>query len=141
MQDWVSEIPGALGLNGGEPCLCASQCPQCRKVAFPPMKICPACLDPDHPPQNIYLEDTGNVQSFSVAQIAPPGFEVPHVQAYVRMPEGVKIFSILVDCQGGEAIKTGIPVRLATKDVGETEDGRRVLAYRFKPLSKEEVAK
>lgn len=139
MQDWVSEIPGALGLNDGEISLCASQCPRCRKVTFPAMRVCPDCLDTEHPPENIFLAHTGVVQSFSAAQIAPPGFEAPHVQAYIQMPEGVKIFSILVDCQGGGSVETGIPVQLVIQRVGEAGDGREVLAYRFKPLPHKEL--
>ena len=96
MREWVSEVSNTLVEDGGEIRLTGSECLSCKRVYFPAMRICPDCLDDNHPMKTKILSDKGKIYSFSIAQVAPPGFEVPHVQAYIDLKEGVRVFSLQI---------------------------------------------
>ncbi|UCG66918.1 MAG: OB-fold domain-containing protein, partial [Deltaproteobacteria bacterium] len=82
--------------------------------------------------------NNGKIFSFSIAQVAPPGFEVPHVQAYIDLDEGVRVFSLLVEYGDVENLRTGLPVKLVIVNVGENEEGKERLTYCFRPIFEED---
>lgn len=135
MKEWVSDIPNTLGEKEGHIRLIGSECPRCKRIYFPVRKICPDCLDDRIPMETRFLNPVGNISSFSVAQVAPPGYKVPHVQAYIDLEEGVRLFSLLVEYGDEKKIRTGLPVELVTVKVGNDEEGRERLAYRFRPMT------
>jgi len=138
MQEWVPEVPNTLGVDRGGIRLTGSECPSCNRVYFPAMKICPDCLDDNRPMKTKILSDIGKIFSFSIAQVAPPGFEVPHVQAYIDLEEGVRVFSLLVECGDVENLRTGLPVKSIIVKVGEDEQGKERLTYCFRPIFEED---
>ena len=138
MREWVSEVSNTLVEDRGEIRLTGSECPSCKRVYFPAMRICPDCLDDNHPMKTKILSDKGKIYSFSIAQVAPPGFEVPHVQAYIDLEEGVRVFSLLVECGDVEKLRTGLPVKLVIVNVGENEEGKERLTYCFRPIFEED---
>ena len=133
MENWLPEIPNTLAEHGGEIRLTGSKCASCQRVYFPPLKVCPDCLDDGQPLQSVFLSKTGTVSSYSVAQVAPPGYETPHVQAYVELKEGVKIFTLMVEHGGGSKMANNMPAEMVVLTVGQNEDGAEILSYRFKP--------
>jgi uncharacterized OB-fold protein len=137
MENWLPEIPNTLAENQGEIRLTGSKCASCQRVYFPPLKICPDCLDDGQPLQSVFLSKTGTISSYSVAQVAPSGYESPHVQAYIKMEEGVKIFTLMIDCGGGTKIANNMPAEMVVISVGENEDGAKLLSYRFTPAPRE----
>jgi len=137
MGEWISEIPNTLVEKDGQIRLAGSECPSCKRVFFPARKICPDCLDEKNPMQTRTLNRVGKISSYSIAQVAPPGYAVPHVQAYVDLEEGVRIFSLLVEYGDEKRIRNGLPVEMVTVKVGSDEQGRDRLAYRFRPISEE----
>lgn len=138
MQEWVPEVPNTLGVDRGGIRLTGAECPSCNRVYFPAMKICPDCLDDNRPMKTKTLSDIGKIFSFSIAQVAPPGFEVPHVQAYIDLDEGVRVFSLLVEYGDVENLRTGLPVKLVIVKVGEDEQGKERLTYCFRPIFEED---
>jgi len=138
MQEWVPEVPNTLGVDQGEVRLTGSECPLCKRVYFPAMKICPDCLDGDRTMKTKFLSSTGKIYSFSIAQVAPPGFKVPHVQAYIDLEGGVRLFTLLVEYGDVKRLRTGLPVKLVIVKAGEDEEGRERLAYCFRPIFEED---
>lgn len=138
MKEWVPEVPDTLGVNQGEIRLIGSECPLCRRVYFPARKICPDCLDDNRPMKTKILSDSGRIYSFSVAQVAPPGFKVPHVQAYVDLEEGVRLFTLLVEYGDVRELRAGLPVKLVIGEVGENDEGKKRLTYCFRPIFEED---
>ena len=138
MKEWVPEVPNTLGEDRGEIRLTGSQCPSCNRACFPAMKICPDCLDDNQPMGVKILSEMGKIYSFSIAQVAPPGYGVPHVQAYIDLSEGVRLFTLLVEYGDGSRLKTGLPAKAVIARIGEDEEGRERLGYRFRPIFEED---
>ena len=138
MKKWVSEVPNTLGEDQGEIHLTGSECPSCNRVYFPAMKICPDCLDDSQPMKKKILNNNGKISIFSIAQVAPPGFEIPHVQAYIDLDEGVRVFSLIIDYGDPGILRTGLPVKLEIVRVGENEEGKERLTYCFRPIFEED---
>ena len=138
MKKWVPEVPNTLGEDRGEIRLIGSECPLCKRVFFPAVKICPDCLDDSQPMKKKILNNNGKIFSFSIAQVAPPGFEIPHVQAYIDLDEGVRVFSLIIDYGDVKRLRTGLPVKLKIVKVGENEEGKERLTYCFRPIFEED---
>lgn len=138
MKEWVPEVSDTLGAIQGEIRLIGSECPLCKRVYFPAMKVCPDCLDDNRPMKIKILSDNGKIYSFSIAQVAPPGFEVPHVQAYIDLEGGVRVFSLLVEYGDVRKLRAGLPVKLVIGKVGENEEGKDRLTYCFRPVFEED---
>jgi uncharacterized protein len=139
MKKWISDVPNTLEECRGEIRLVGSECHRCKRVFFPVRKICPDCLDDKVPLERKFLSSVGKIYSFSIAQVAPPGYTVPHVQAYVDLVEGVRLFALLVDYGDQRNIRTGMAVELVTVTIRKDEDGRERLAYRFRPKAEGEL--
>ncbi|HDH87981.1 MAG TPA: hypothetical protein ENF36_08095 [Desulfobacteraceae bacterium] len=138
MKKWVPEVPNTLGEDRGEIRLISSECPLCKRIFFPAVKICPDCLDDSQPMKKKILNNNGKIFSFSIAQVAPPGYEVPHVQAYIDLPERVRLFTLLVKYGDGSKLKKGLFAKLVIVMIGEDKEGREHLGYRFRPIFEED---
>jgi uncharacterized OB-fold protein len=134
----VAEVPGSLaGRNIEELRLFGSRCNQCGQAYFPSRRNCPRCLD-DKFIEQILLSDQGNLQTFVVASVAPPGYSVPHAQGYIDLPgNGPRIFSILTDYGDGSSLRIGCKMGLKIVKLGRDKENRVVAGYRFKPLKDE----
>lgn len=135
---WVPEVPGSLmGRNLDEIHLLGSKCHRCGQIYFPSRKNCPNCLD-DHSLKQIQLSDTGLLQTFVVASVAPPGYEVPHAQGYIDLSEGgPRIFSLLADYGDGSDLKIRCAMGLKIINLGRDKENRVIVGYRFRPLKME----
>lgn len=138
VKDWIPEVPGSLtGKNPDALHLLGSRCAQCGQVYFPPRKNCPQCMS-DHSINPTQLSDTGTLQAFAVASVAPPGFSVPHAQGYIDLaPEGPRIFSLLTDYEDPVGLQTGREMGLKIVKLGRDKQNRLTVGYRFRPLKKE----
>jgi len=136
--DWVPEVPGSL--TGGSPehlHLLGSRCDQCGQVFFPARKNCPQCLREDFL-KPTSLSDTGTLQAFAVANVAPPGFSVPHAQGYVDLGDnGPRIFSLITDYEDPLRLQIGAEMALKIVKLGKDKENRTMVGYRFRPLKKE----
>jgi methylmalonyl-CoA mutase C-terminal domain/subunit len=133
--EWVPEVPGTLaGRNLDDLHLLGSRCEQCGQIYFPSRKNCPRCLD-DRSIKQVPLSDQGVLQTFVVASMAPPGYSVPHVQAYIDLSgDGPRIFSLLTDYGDGTSLKIGCKMALKIVRAGSDEKNRVIVGYRFRPL-------
>jgi uncharacterized OB-fold protein len=116
----------------GAPRLLASRCAACDRVFFPRRAYCGQCSASGL--EAITLAARGQVHSFSVidrkqkiAVVNPP-----YVQAEVRMPEGVHVFTVLDQC-GTADVRIGMEVEVYVDEVPAPSGEGKVLAYKFRP--------
>ena len=131
---WRSEVPNSLtGEVPNKLTLLGSRCKICHNTYFPARRNCPNCLNRDTI-DRVVLSKKGRLRSFSISQVAPPGFESPHVQGYIELEMGGPcIFSLLIDCGDPPELKIGQKMHLVLVEKSRDESGRVVIGYRFKP--------
>ena len=135
---WTSEVPGSLtGIEIDQLRLLGTKCKKCGQIYFPLRRNCPRC--PDGTVEDLPLSDKGTLQSFVVAYVAPPGYEVPHTQGYIDLFEdGPCIFSLLTGYGDGSKLRVGCEMGLKIVRRGTDDDNRVIVGYRFTPLPQPE---
>ena len=84
--------------------------------------------------KGIPLSRRGKLDTFAVVQQAPAGFTAPYTMAYVKLPEGVKIFTQIADCEPkNSALKIGQEMEMFIDKIREDEQGNEVIAWKFRP--------
>lgn len=97
--------------------LVVQRCADCGALRFPPRELCSGCLS-----SRVEWTDVsgrGEVFSFNVMhQIYHPAFasEVPYAVVVVKLAEGPKLISNVVDCPP-EEIRIGMPVEVVFEEV------------------------
>lgn len=128
---WRPLIP--MSMQGGqdykEASLLGSICRICQRIYFPFQPVCFACYS-DEAVEPINLGRRGRLVKYTVATVAPAGFEPPHIQGFVELPGGVRVFSLLY----GNNLKEGMEMELVPEVRGQEEDGTLLVCFRFKPL-------
>jgi uncharacterized OB-fold protein len=119
------------GDSGDRPGLRGSRCAECGEVVFPAVLDCPSCLATgsmvDH-----QLEGHGEIANFTVAERGPTGFDVPYVQAWVRLDDGPTVFGILVVNDPSNAqLAHGQPVTITIGPIGSPASD--VMGWQFVP--------
>jgi benzoylsuccinyl-CoA thiolase BbsA subunit len=106
-------------------------CSQCGTKAFPLREVCSACGSDQVGP--VELAATGKLYSFSEVHVAPKGFAVPYVVAYVDLDDGVRLFGQVE----GPADKLALDQRVAVVSgtIRTRNDGTPVVSYKFKGQS------
>jgi uncharacterized OB-fold protein len=118
--------------------LCAllgSKCTRCQEVVFPALTDCPACLgfETMRPHR---LEGRGRLVSCVVSERGPTGFNVPYVQAYVRLVDGPVIFTTIsaIDPRDASSLRAGDELVMsieAIRRMGDTE----IIGWKFRPAA------
>lgn len=98
------------------------RCRQCGHVDFPERPICPACGRTEL--EMLPIGRLGVVRDSTVVHVGPPGFGVPHIQAFVATAEGPTVFAML-DAPCDEPVPPGTLVELATVGSEGGCSGRR----------------
>ncbi len=135
MASWILEVPGTLAGDSLEELrLTGTRCERCGRIFFPARRNCPRCLDERHTHPEA-LPGQGILHSFSLANVAPPGFTVPHAQGYIDLAHnGPRIFSVLTDHGDASRLAVGCPMALKIVELGRDKDGRPIVGYRFRPV-------
>jgi uncharacterized OB-fold protein len=79
------------------------------------------------------LGQHGMLYSFTVCHVAPEGWEAPYFQAYIQLPEGMRIFSLISSEiePKANALQVGTEMELVIERV---RPGTDVLTYKYRPL-------
>ena len=109
--------------------LIGTECGDCGAKVFPPVHVCPACMSENV--RETELSTVGTLYSWSVVHVAPKNWHVPYIAGYVDLPEGVRVFTHVVDAEP-DALEMDMAVRLTTAVLGEA-DGEPVESYAFTP--------
>ncbi|PIQ44480.1 MAG: hypothetical protein COW04_12750, partial [Deltaproteobacteria bacterium CG12_big_fil_rev_8_21_14_0_65_43_10] len=116
-----------------KPHLIGSKCSFCGEYFFPKRAICPNCLK-DEKPEDVLLGNKGKLYTYCIVKAAPLGFDAPYAIGYVDIPEGLRIFSPLTECDK-EKLKINMDLELIVDKIREDEAGQAVYGYKFKPVS------
>jgi uncharacterized OB-fold protein len=106
-------------------------CGRCETKAFPQREICSACGSDQVGP--VELSAVGKLYSFSEVHVAPKGFAVPYVVAYVDLDDGVRLFGQVEGPAARLMLDQRMTVVLGT--VRARNDGTPVVSYKFKGQS------
>ena len=114
------------GLKVGK--ICATKCPRCMNLYFPPVVDCPDCLSSGL--QWIHLSNEAEILAYTHVKIRPPSFN--QIESYIvgigRLKENVNVLAWLKGFDSSQ-IKVGTKVKLI---VVETENGN--FSYQFVPF-------
>lgn len=117
--------------------LAGKKCRSCGAVMLGKRIGCENCSSGDL--EDITFSRRGKVYTYSIARYPPlPPFKAqdpynPFVVAWVELPEGIRILTALTDCNI-EEVKIGIDVELVVDKLCDDEEGREIIAYKFKPV-------
>jgi uncharacterized OB-fold protein len=114
--------------------LIGSRCPLCGQVSFPRRSICAKCLSPDL--EEVPLSRKGRIYTYTVIGYPAPGLEAPYAVAYIDLPEGVRVFSLLTDWRH-QTLEAGMKVELVIGKFREDEEGAAILTYKFRPVKQQ----
>jgi uncharacterized OB-fold protein len=121
---------------GEKPYLIGSKCSLCGNATFPKMQVCPRCAKKGTMTE-VHLSGRGKLDTFTIVNAALPGFKAPSIQAYIRLEEGPRIWSLITGVEPNEkALKIGMDMELVIEKVREDAQGNEVISYQFKPVKK-----
>jgi uncharacterized OB-fold protein len=121
-----------IGSDG--PRLLGSRCGRCGGYAFPARRVCPRCKQRTMAPAK--LGQFGTLYSFTVCHVAPEGWQAPYLQAYVELPEGLRVFSLISDSvqPRSDALREGMQMELVVEPVRPEE---QVMTFKYRPLEQD----
>lgn len=86
--------------------------------------------------REVPLSRKGKIDSFTVARQGTPGFLAPYIQAYVLLPEKVKIFTLIEGPEPeDDALTIGQEVELVLAKIREDEYGNGIIGWKFRPVA------
>ncbi|MBI2876799.1 MAG: OB-fold domain-containing protein [Candidatus Tectomicrobia bacterium] len=117
---------------GEPPRLIGCRCKACGETFFPQRGVCIRCLQDDL--EQVHLSTRGKLHTFCVVRQAPPGLKVPYAMGITELPEGVRITSLIATATP-ETLKVDMEMELVIEGFRQNEEGKEVLAYKFRPVS------
>lgn len=114
------------------------ECTNCGDIFFPKRYFCPKCgFNSEIKPRT--LRGSGTIVTYTRVCAGVPEFfedQTPYILAIVKLDEGPKVISQIVDCDYGE-IQIGLRVEAVVRKLFEDgESGIVFYGYKFKPLQK-----
>jgi uncharacterized OB-fold protein len=131
IEDLVVQIPDSSRLA-----LAGSRCRKCYEVVFPAVLDCPVCVEPGVM-EDYQVLGHGRVRDYVIAERGPEGFDVPYVQAWLKLDDGPAIFSIIEtpDARAFD-LEIGAPVTMVRRPFGTGESC--FTGWKFVPDSADE---
>jgi uncharacterized OB-fold protein len=112
-----------------------SKCGHCGALAFPPRTVCANCRRTGQEP--IPLGSTGRLYTYAIVRQAPQGFPTPYVIGYVDLDEGVRVFTRVLT-EPGQELRLSMPMSLTTVTLSDGAAAGSVVAYAFRPATKDD---
>jgi uncharacterized OB-fold protein len=102
------------------------------------MPVCPACRR-NRVMQDVHIGRTARLFSHTIARFAPKGFRAPFFQAFVDLPEGPRIFTLVgSECPVEDGVlRDGMAMRLVIEPLADTPESRDVVTYKYVPASRD----
>jgi uncharacterized OB-fold protein len=84
----------------------------------------------------VAIGQRGRLYSHTIAHVAPAGFKAPFFQAFVDLPEGPRIFTLIgAQCPVEPSVlKDGMEMRLVIEPLADTPENRNTLTYKYVPV-------
>jgi uncharacterized OB-fold protein len=119
---------------GDKSYIIGSKCRVCGTTFFPKRPACRVCQR-DDTMGDVPLSTRGKINSFTLIYVAPVGFEAPYMQAYVDLPEKIRLYSIITGCElKDDALTLGQEVELVIDKLSVDEHGNDLIGYKFRPV-------
>ena len=124
-EGWFHDFGQGLSLTGG-------RCPACGWIYFPTKQVCPACFAPDQ--EKVPLSRKGKLHTFACSHMGPSGLPTPYLIGFIELPEGIKLFSLLTQCDPWERVlKVGMEMEMVIGTIRHDEEGNEIVGYKFRP--------
>ena len=107
-------------------------CKSCNRVYFPSQEMCAGCYDQDNM-DKITIGPQGKLYAYSIVHAPSRGFEVPYSVGYADFPNNIRVFAQLTEVDPSK-LKVNMNVELVLGKIGNDEDGKEIISYKFKPL-------
>jgi uncharacterized OB-fold protein len=121
-----------------KPYLIGSRCRLCGYVCFPKKQVCVKCVRDDCMAETKF-GPYAHLDSYAVIHVAPPGFTVPYIQAYVILEQGPKIFTLISGCEPrDDALAPGQKMELVIERITDDENGNHLIGWKFKPAEEKD---
>jgi benzoylsuccinyl-CoA thiolase BbsA subunit len=125
-EGWFRDFGEGLALKGG-------RCRNCGKICFPMKPVCPTCFGSEQ--EEIPLNKRGKLHTFALSHMGPPGMETPYVIGFVDLPEGIKLFSPLTQCEPwDEVLKVEMEMEMVVETIRRDAEGTEIIGYKFRPV-------
>lgn len=113
--------------------LLGSRCKKCGAIFYPKKLACLRCLV-EETLELWPLSKRGRLYSYTISEIAPPGFAAPYAFGYIDLPEKVRVFGrIKCPALRPESLKPGMELEIEL-EMAEGEGGQKFKGYFFKPV-------
>jgi uncharacterized protein len=128
-EGWFQTYDGASMVVG-------TRCEACNKVFFPRKEVCPDCFDGRL--KEVPLSTRGKLHSYTVSYMGLPGMKTPYAVGFIELPERIKLFSVLTDCEPYEnVLKVDMEMEMVIEKIKQDELGNEIVGYKFRPVNKE----
>lgn len=107
-----------------------AKCKETGEIFFPPRLINPSTKSSNF--EKINLKTEGKIITYTVVHVAPAHFRdlVPYAVAIVELDDGVRITSMIADCDPDD-LKAGTKVRIEFRKIYEVGDAG-IICYGYK---------
>lgn len=124
-EGWFHDFGQGLSLTGG-------RCPSCGHTCFPAKRVCPSCFNAEQ--RKVPLGRKGKLHTFARSHMGPSGIEAPFTIGFIDLPEGMKLFSLLTQCEPwDQVLKVGMEMEMVIETIREDEEGNEIVGYKFRP--------
>ncbi|MHC1761446.1 MAG: Zn-ribbon domain-containing OB-fold protein [Negativicutes bacterium] len=115
--------------------LVGSKCSNCGTVSFLERMVCPACASyAGH--EKVLIGRSGKINNFTVAHVAPTGYQPPYIVGLIDLAEGPMIFATIDgDPAVAAKLKIGDEVRLAVVETGDPK-AENFLRWKYVPVNR-----
>jgi benzoylsuccinyl-CoA thiolase BbsA subunit len=125
-EGWFKDFGEGLALKGG-------RCQGCGKICFPTKPVCPVCFDSEQ--QEVPLNKRGKLHTFARSHMGPSGIRTPFTIGFIDLPEGIKLFSLLTQCEPwDEVLKVDMEMEMVIETIRRDEEGTEIIGYKFRPV-------
>lgn len=112
-----------------------NRCQRCGITFFPGREFCIECYQRSYL-EDVRLETTGVLYTFTTVYRAAPGFKTPYMVGYIDLEKnGVRVFAPITGCRE-EDLEIGIRMELVFGRMDKTpqdDNERQQLTYQFRP--------
>lgn len=113
--------------------LVGSKCESCGKISFPKKYVCPDCFG--NKLKVVPLSKKGTLHTFALSVISLPDMEKPYVIGFIDLPEKIKLFSLITDCDPWDkTLKVGMEMEMIIRKIKKDESGNDIWGYKFRPV-------
>jgi uncharacterized OB-fold protein len=87
--------------------------------------------------EEIEIGRTGKLYSHTISYFAPKGFIAPSFQAFIDLPEGPRVFSLIGSNYPVErgVLEDGMVMRLIVEPLADTPEHKDELTYKYVPAN------